>query len=117
MKPALLLVFLFYSTLNKAQDNSARKVVDTIHSDVLSEDRYIWVRIPDSAMSASRYPVVYLLDGQVLFEEVNSVLNRLSKETGRNVANEMIIVGIGNIWQRDRDYSPTKVASSAHVAP
>ena len=119
LKITLSLLFLFYSTLITAQDYSGivSKRVDTIHSAVLNEDRYIWVHVPDKASSLSRYPVVYVLDGQVLFEEVNNILNRLSKETGKSIANEMIVVGIGNIWQRDRDYSPTHVASSPQVDP
>ena len=43
------------------------------------------------------------------------MIKRLSKETGKNVSNEMIVVGIGNIWQRYRDYSPTPITSSPWV--
>src|SRR3982751_279785 len=114
MKSALLLVFLLCSVLVKAQDNAGvvSKKIDTIHSAILNEDRYIWVHVPDKTATGGRYPVIYLLDGQIFFDDVNNILNRLSKETGRNVANEMIVVGIGNIWQRYRDYSPTTITSS-----
>src|SRR3954471_11137164 len=114
MKSALLLIFLLCSVLIRAQDNArlVSKKIDTIHSAILNEDRYIWVHTPDKAAAVGRYPVIYLLDGQILFDDVNSILNRLSKETGKNVANEMIVVGIGNIWQRYRDYSPTHITSS-----
>jgi uncharacterized protein len=64
-----------------------------------------------------RSPVVYVLDGQVFFEEVKGILHRLSKETGKSMSSEMIVVGIGNIWQRDRDYSPTHVDASPGVDP
>jgi uncharacterized protein len=119
MKVALSLLFLFCSALINAQGNSGpvSKSIDTIHSTVLNEDRYIWVHVPEKASALSQYPVVYVLDGQVLFEEVNRILSRLSKETGKTMANEMIVVGIGNIWQRDRDYSPTHVDSSPGVDP
>ncbi|MBD0353421.1 MAG: hypothetical protein ICV65_19935 [Flavisolibacter sp.] len=93
----------------------AGKRIDTIHSAILNEDRYIWVHVPDKATVVSKYPVIYILDGQILFDEVNNILDRLSKETGKNTANEMIVVGIGNIWQCYRDYSPTHVSSSPWI--
>lgn len=117
MRPALLFLFLVSSTFSKAQDNPGigSKKTDTIHSTILKEDRYIWVHVPDKAAGVSRYPVIYVLDGQVHFDEVNTILNRLSKETGKDAAHEMIVVGIGNIWQRYRDYSPTPIRSSPWV--
>jgi uncharacterized protein len=119
MKLGLSFLFLSCSTLINAQVNSnaVSKRIDTIHSAVLNEDRYMWVHVPGKASALSQYPVVYVLDGQVFFEEIKGILNRLSKETGKSTANEMIVVGIGNIWQRDRDYSPTHVASSPGVDP
>ncbi|MBD0296837.1 MAG: alpha/beta hydrolase [Flavisolibacter sp.] len=117
MKSALLFLFLLCNTLIKAQNQAdlAGKRIDTIHSAILNEDRYIWVHVPDKATVVSKYPVIYILDGQILFDEVNNILDRLSKETGKNTANEMIVVGIGNIWQRYRDYSPTHVSSSPWI--
>ena len=116
MKPYLLFLFLFSCTIVRAQNNSgvvSKK--DTIHSAVLKEHRYVWVHTPEKAAITSHYPVIYILDGEVHFDKVNSMLNRLSKETGRDLANEMIVVGIGNIWQRYRDYSPTHISLSPWV--
>ena len=120
MRFNLSLALLFLTNLIHAQnarDNAGvvSKKIDTIHSAILNEDRYIWVHTPDKTATAGRYPVIYVLDGQILFDDVNDILNRLSKETGKNVANEMIVVGIGNIWQRYRDYSPTPITSSPWV--
>ena len=117
MKPLLLFLFLFSNTDTKAQNNPGivSKRIDTIHSTILNEDRYIWVHVPGKAAAVPRYPVIYILDGEVHFDEVNNILNRLSKETGKNAADEMIVVGIGNIWQRYRDYSPTHITSSPWV--
>ena len=100
MKLALLFLFLCSSTVIKAQDQPviASKRIDTIHSAILNEDRYIWVHTPDKPSTVGRYPVIYVLDGLILFDEVNKILNRLSKETGKTAADEMIVVGIGNIW-------------------
>ena len=117
MKSAPLFLLLFCGTLIKAQNNSALVVkrIDTIHSAILQEDRYIWVHVPERAGVASKYPVIYVLDGQIFFDDVNNIIKRLSKETGKNVSNEIIVVGIGNIWQRYRDYSPTPITSSPWV--
>jgi predicted alpha/beta superfamily hydrolase len=117
MRPFLLFLFLFSNTDIKAQNNTgtANKRIDTIHSAILNEDRYIWVHVSGRVAVASGYPVIYILDGQIFFDEVINILNRLSKETGRNGANEMIVVGLGNIWQRYRDYSPTHITSSPWV--
>ena len=119
MKLLLPLLFLFTNAII-AQNNTAAisKRTDTIHSAILNEDRYIWVHIPAKAervSSKQSYPVIYVLDGQVHFDEVNNILSRISKETGKDVANEMIVVGIGNIWQRYKDYSPTHISSSPWV--
>ena len=117
MKSVLLFLLLASSTFIKAQNDPARltKRIDTIHSAILNEDRYIWVRVPDRAKSITRYPVIYILDGQILFDEVINILNRLSTEAGTKAVNEMIVVGIGNIWQRYRDYSPTRISYSPWV--
>jgi predicted alpha/beta superfamily hydrolase len=117
MKEGLFLLFSLSCMLLKAQTDagSSTKRIDTIHSILLNEDRYIWVHVPDNATADSKYPVIYILDGQILFDEVNTILNRLSNESGKNLANEMILVGLGNIWQRYRDYSPTHITSSPWV--
>jgi uncharacterized protein len=117
MKLALLFLFLFSSTFITAQNNPGvtGKRIDTIRSAILNEERYIWLHVPDRAAVASPYPVIYILDGQIFFDEVNNILDRLSKETGKNVSNEMVVVGLGNVWQRYRDYSPTHITSSPWV--
>lgn len=119
MKLILLLFLLFAGTVTSAQGNTETitKRIDSVHSAILKEQRYIWIHVPKSASAnlSKRYPVIYLLDGEIHFNEVISILNRLSKETGKNIANEMIVVGIGNIWQRYRDYSPSAISSSPWV--
>ena len=106
MKAFLFSFLLFTSNLVFTQSSSKR--IDTIHSKILKEDRYLWVHIPASAKaSAKRYPVVYVLDGEVLFDEAVTILNRINEESGQTVPKEMIIVGIGNTWQRYKDYSPS----------
>ncbi|HEV8286435.1 MAG TPA: alpha/beta hydrolase-fold protein [Chitinophagaceae bacterium] len=118
MRLILFFLFLFISSVIAAQNNTnaASKRIDTIHSSILNEDRYIWVHIPEKAISTGqRYPVIYILDGEVHFDEINDILKKLSKETGRSIQNEMIVVAIGNIWERYKDYSPTHISSSPWV--
>jgi predicted alpha/beta superfamily hydrolase len=75
----------------------------TLHSAILKEDRFFQIYVPPSAKDKSE--VIYVLDGQALFSTVLNIL----KNNGHA---DKIVVGIGNIWLRDRDYTPTKVQSS-----
>jgi uncharacterized protein len=114
MKAFLFSFLLFTTNLVFAQGNSKR--IDTIHSKILNEERYLWVHIPENAKASSkRYPVVYVLDGEILFDEVINILARINKESGQVASKERIVVGIGNIWQRYRDYSPSHITSSPWV--
>ncbi len=85
---------------------------DQIFSDILQEEREIWVHVPESAMDESteiaRYPVLYLLDGDGHFYSVTGMIKQLSTTNGNTVSPEMIIVGIPNT-DRTRDLTPTHV--------
>jgi uncharacterized protein len=112
-----LTIFLLIAGISLAgQSNysAATKRMDTLHSAILNEDRYISIHLPRTALvdSFKRLPVIYVLDGDVLFPEVMNVLGRLNKETGKNLSGEVVVVGIGNIGLRYRDYSPTRVNAS-----
>jgi exonuclease III len=74
-----------------------------LYSTVLKEDRFFNIYIPSS--SRSKFEVIYVLDGQAQFNNVVNALKQLNQ-------NEKIVVGIGNIWLRDRDYTPTHVNST-----
>jgi uncharacterized protein len=111
--------FLFYLGLTLSAQTATNKIIDTIHSSILKEDRFAWVHLPNSAVgksySKTTYPVVYVLDAEANFESILEILNRLSKRTGSSVYSETIVIGVGNIWERDRDYTPTHVSSSPFV--
>jgi predicted alpha/beta superfamily hydrolase len=85
---------------------------DMLYSKVLEEDREIWIRIPESAKNqtggSSRYPVLYLLDGDAHFYSVSGMIRQLSTINGNTVTPEMIVVGIPNT-DRTRDLTPTHV--------
>lgn len=100
----------FYTSAQSNQDNLFQiGTKDSIYSEILAENRKIWVQIPESAKIATNhpktYPVVYILDGRVHFLSICSVLNQLAPDT----VPEMIVVGIENSQHRVRDLTPTKV--------
>jgi predicted alpha/beta superfamily hydrolase len=78
----------------------------TLHSNILKEDRFFEIYVPPSSNNKSE--VIYVLDGQALFSTVLNILKS-------NRLNDKIVVGIGNIWMRDRDYTPTKIQSPPFV--
>lgn len=75
-----------------------------IHSNILNEDRVIWVRMPNAARQAKgRYAVLYLMDGDSQINEVGGTIDFL---TGENRMPPLIVVGIANT-DRVRDLTPT----------
>jgi hypothetical protein len=80
----------------------------TIRSEVLGEERRIYVQLPVGyARSDQVYPVLVVLDGEWLFELARSHVQFYSEFAAMGVEiPRMIVVGIENI-DRDRDYVPT----------
>ena len=108
---------LFFCCLYlSSQAQSATKielgVIDSISSDILGEDRKIWVYVPEDnnngvSFAKTKYPVVYLLDGDAHFYSVVGMIRQLSSVNGNTVCPKMIVVGIPNT-NRTRDLTPTK---------
>jgi enterochelin esterase-like enzyme len=67
------------------------KKVDMIHSVILNEDRYIDIHVPKSTIAPSTYPVIYILDGQVLFDEVTKALQDLSKAYKQDMTEKKVL--------------------------
>jgi len=86
--------------------------IDSIHSNILNEERKIWVYVPEedqgNIFSKQKYPVVYLLDGDAHFFSVVGMIQQLSSVNGNNICPKMIVVGIPNT-DRTRDLTPTHV--------
>jgi predicted alpha/beta superfamily hydrolase len=75
-----------------------------IHSNILKEDRVIWVRTPPGyQQSKSIYPVLYQTDAPGHVNEIGSTIDFLV-DNGRMPA--LIVVGIANT-DRTRDLTPT----------
>lgn len=80
----------------------------------LQSNRQIWIYLPsDYANSTKNYPVLYMHDGQNLFDvltsfsgewEVDESMRQLEKEENL----ELIIVGINNSADRISEYTPYK---------
>lgn len=82
--------------------------MDSVQSNILGEQRKIWVHVPDGTdNSKERYPVVYVLDGDGHFSSVVGMIQQLSTG-GNNNCPKMIVVAIPNT-DRTRDLTPTHV--------
>ena len=83
--------------------------IDSLHSEILDENRNIWVYVPDEAAGAiygqTKYPVLYLLDGPGHFHAVTGMLKNLADN---GIVPRMVVVGIPNT-DRTRDLTPTHV--------
>ena len=80
----------------------ARQLV--VHSNVLNEDRVIWVRMPAAARRENdRFPVLYLTDGGSNVNEIGSTIDFLADG---NFMPPLIVVGITNT-DRVRDLTPS----------
>ena len=73
------------------------------HSNIMNEDRMLWIYTPDTSLASStRYPVIYLLDGDGHFLHAAGIVQFLSSN---NRMPQMMIVGIANT-NRTRDLTP-----------
>ncbi len=97
-----------FSTTAQFSQNQDKQIVigtiDSLYSDVLGEQREIWVHLPEKMDSGKKYPVIFLLDGPAHFYTTTGLLKLL---TQWNMP-PSILVGISNT-DRIRDYTPTNV--------
>ncbi|AFU68622.1 esterase_lipase superfamily protein [Psychroflexus torquis ATCC 700755] len=82
-------------------------VLDSLYSKSLNEYREIYVQLPADYKPDEniKYPVVFVLDGEVFLPTVNDVQNYYSG----GFTPEMVIVGISNDKNRMRDLTTSKV--------
>jgi enterochelin esterase-like enzyme len=83
----------------------------TLHSTVLGEERKVVVRLPEGYdTSETRYPVLYLLDGEFFFQQAAAAVQFLSENAYVHYAAinqpipKLIVVGIVNV-DRNRDFT------------
>ncbi len=77
---------------------------DSVYSKSLNQNRQLLIYTPESMRTepGTRYPVVYLLDGEMYFHIFTGIVKQLQG----SFIPEMIVVGIVNI-DRNLDYTPT----------
>jgi len=114
----LFLTLLFQVTL-KAQtsnDNVLHKVgtTDSLYSVILGEQRNIFVQFPAeySENGNKKYPVVFILDGDVLLPTVENVQSFYSG----GFTPEMVLIGISNDKNRTRDLT-TSIITEKYGMP
>lgn len=108
----LLFCLCYLSGFTQSNSQIVIGTIDSIESNILNEQRKIWVYVPDSniggvSFAQKRYPVVYLLDGEAHFHSVVGMIRQLSAIDGNTIYPKMIVVGIPNT-NRTRDLTPTK---------
>lgn len=101
IKRIALFLAVVCSTQMSAQDELAIAFRDSIKSDILEEQRYLWISLPTGYDENLEYPVIFLLDGLSNFRATVGVVDQLA---GMH-APDMIIVAIPNT-DRDRDMTP-----------
>ena len=100
----------FFGTAQFSPNHSGQIVIGTVenfYSEILEEQREIWIHVPGDIDSTKRYPVIYLLDAAELFYGTTGMLKQLTQWQ----IPESIIVGITNT-DRIRDFTPTNVPFS-----
>ena len=116
LKIALTIGFMiFLQQLVKAQTDQNQHflqkvgVLDSLYSNILNESRKIYVQLPAgySPDKNQKYPVAFILDGEVFLPTVNEVQNYYSG----GFTPEMVLVGISNEKNRLRDLTTSTITT------
>ncbi len=103
------IIILFLTTLLWAEKGDEAITLGktvTIKSEILDQEREMLVYLPDGyENAATKYPVLYLLDGGSHFLHVSGVVQFLSS---RGLMPQTIVVAIKNI-DRKKDFLPTNI--------
>jgi len=106
-----IIIYLLFQQTVSSQTEYLYQVgkKDSLYSNVLKESRDIYIQVPESYNSNSEetYPVVYILDGDVLLPTVVNVHDYYSG----GFMPEMVIVGVSNAENRTRDLTTSKITS------
>ena len=107
-----LCLFTFIGHKGHAQDPQflfQGGTIDSLYSETLKENRSIYIQLPESyqANSNNKYPVAYILDGEIFLPTVNNVFQYYSG----GFMPEMVLVGISNAENRTRNLTISKVST------
>lgn len=103
----------FFQKFGNSQTNQDQQylknlgIADSIYSKTLTEYRKIYIQLPASfnPEKSLRYPVVYILDGEIFLPTVSIVLDYYSG----GFMPEMVIIGISNEMNRVRDLTTSNI--------
>ena len=105
----LLIVFQAISAQSKLNQSSEfqTEIIDSVYSEVFKEYREFWVKLPDNynPNSSVKYPVVYLLDGFSLRENLEEIYDNY----WGHYLPHMILIGISNKTNRIRDLTTSQI--------
>lgn len=106
------LTFLFLQSAFAQQNNQVQYlketgIIDSIYSNTLKESREIYIQLPENydPGSAQKYPVVFVLDGEVFLPTVSNVHDFYSG----GFIPEMVLIGISNHQNRTRDLTTSTI--------
>lgn len=101
---------LFFGLSVWAQKDFVLGKIETIHSEVLNEERTINIYFPAKYDAAKAYPVIYLLDGSENEDFIHIAgLLQYGNYEWINMVSKSILVGIANV-DRKRDFTfPTTI--------
>lgn len=106
-----IVVFVFYNLIISGQANQSNEIdaeiTDSIYSKTLDSYQEFWVKLPDNynPKSKVKYPVIYLLDGFSLKQNLETVYDNY----WGHYLPHMILVGISNRTNRTRDLTTSVV--------
>lgn len=84
-------------------------IVDSVYSQILNEPREIYIQLPAgyNPENGQKYPVVFILDGELFLPTVSDVQNYYSG----GFTPEMVLVGIANDKNRIRDLTTSPITT------
>lgn len=91
---SFLFLSFFVSTKAQIEKNNCNKIIRTLYSKALNQERQFWVALPDNYDSTASYPVIYLLDAEDHFDITFAVTNELAKN---DKMPKHILIGIPKI--------------------
>lgn len=106
---AIILSFSFFKSYAQNENpadafENVSKV--TIHSEVLNEDRNVFIALPEDYDKQNKFPVLYMLDGEMIFPYSEALESMEDAKIGSH-----IIVGIQTNVNRNRDMIPVAIES------
>ncbi|WP_400079270.1 alpha/beta hydrolase-fold protein [Winogradskyella sp. R77965] len=105
---ALIVSCLYAKSNAQYKQNEKKEIVigkiDSLYSEILKEQREIWIHVPDDFDNTKTYSVIYVLDASKNFFTVTGMIKQLTPMT----IPKSIVVGITNT-DRTRDFTPTNV--------